>query len=386
LKITDLRIRSFEYPHEEHPFGPTWQPVPSTAHRMSIVEVHTDEGITGIGSGGMLSSAIEGAKALFVGQDPLATEQHAQQLRNIAYFAGRPWAIEAALWDIVGKAAGLPLYKLLGGYSDRLLAYTSTGERRAPEQRAEDVLRLQEEGFKAVKLRFHSPRARDDLKILEAVRKAVGDSMAVMVDANQAVTLAGDRALHRWDLRTAIDMARALEEMGVYWLEEPLWAYDYDGLAELRRQVNLRIAGAEVALDLHEARTYMERGCYDIYQTDATFAGGVWTARKVAAMAEVRGLKYTPHTWSNGIGLMVNVHVAASVPNSSYIEFPYDPPAWTLEMRDFLLTASIGIDDEGYVRLPDKPGIGVELDEEKCRRYEVEPQPPTVSPCPVPTS
>lgn len=379
MKITDLHVRTFELPHEEHPFAATWQPFPSRAHRLSIIQIDTDEGITGIGSGGVIISAFETAKALFIGQDPLAIEQHLQQVRNVAYFAGRPWAIEAALWDIVGKAAGLPLYKLLGGHKDRLRAYASTGELRPAEQRVEDVLRLRGEGFTAVKLRFHSPRPRDDLKVLEAVREAVGDSMTIMVDANQAWTLPGDRALFRWDLRTAIDMARALEEMAVYWLEEPLWAYDYDGLAQLRREVNLRIAGGELNMDLHEFGTYMEKGCYDVYQPDATFAGGITTARKVAGMAEARGLQFAPHTWSNGIGLMVNLHVAASVPNCLFIEYPYDPPSWTPEVRDFVLTEPVRIDGEGYVCLPDRPGLGVELDEEKCKRYEVGFQPPSAA-------
>jgi D-galactarolactone cycloisomerase len=377
MKITDMRVRTFELPHEEHPFAATWQPFPSRVHRLSLVQIETDEGITGIGSGGVIMSAFETVKALFLGRDPLAVEQHLQQVRNIAYFAGRPWAIELALWDIVGKAAGLPVYEVLGGHNDRLLAYASTGELRPPERRAEDVLRLREEGFKAAKLRFHSPLPRDDLKVLEAVRKAVGDSMLIMVDANQAWTLPGDRAMFRWDLRVAIEMARALEEMGVYWLEEPLWAYDYDGLAQLRQEANVRIAGGELNTDLHEFQMYMEKGCYDVYQPDASFAGGISTARKVAGMAEARGLKFAPHTWSNGIGLMANLHVAASVPNSSFIEFPYDPPAWTPEVRDFVLSEPIRIDDEGYVRLPDKPGFGVELDEEKCLKYEVEFRPPS---------
>jgi D-galactarolactone cycloisomerase len=370
MKITDVRTRTFDLPHAEQPFHPTWQPAASRSHRLTVVEVHTDEGITGIGSGGVLTR-LNTTAGLFVGRDPLAIEQHVEMLSTIAYFMGRPWPIEIALWDIAGKAAGLPLYKLLGGHRDRLTAYASTGELRPTAQRVDDVLRLRDEGFRAVKLRFHSPNAMDDLPTLEAVRKAVGDSMTIMVDANQGWRYPADVSPHRWDVNTAIRMARAMEEFGVFWLEEPLWAYDYDGLAELRRRTTTPIAGGELNRDLHEFREYLRHGCLDVYQPDATFAGGITTARKVAGMAEASGLSFAPHTWSNGIGVMANLHLAAAVPNCPFIEFPYDPPAWPVETRDFFLTEPVRIDADGAVVLPDKPGLGIELDEEKCAKYEV---------------
>ncbi len=370
MKITDVRVRTFDLPHQERPFHPTWQPAASRSHRMSIVEVHTDEGITGIGAGGVLTR-LNTTAGLFVGRDPFAIEQHVEMLKTIAYFMGRPWPIEIALWDIAGKAAGLPLYQLLGGKKDRLPAYASTGELRPKDQRVDDVLRLRDEGFRAVKLRFHSPNPRDDLPTLAAARKAIGDSMTVMVDANQAWRYPADLSPHRWDLPTAVSLARAMEEFDVFWLEEPLWAYDYDGLAELRRRTTTRIAGGELNLGLHEFREYLRHGCLDVYQPDATFAGGITTARKVAGMAEAAGLLFAPHTWSNGIGVMANLHLAAAVPNCPFIEFPYDPPAWPIEVRDFVLTEPVRIDTEGNVVLPDKPGLGIELDEGACRRYEV---------------
>lgn len=370
MKITEVRTRVFEFPHSEHPFHPTWQPFPSRSHRLTIVEVRTDEGITGIGSGGVLTR-LNTAGVLFVGRDPLAIEQHIQTLRSIAFFMGRPWPLEVALWDIAGKAAGLPLYKMLGGQSGRVRAYASTGEIHPPQQRVDEVLRMRDEGFAAVKLRFHRPEPRRDLAALEAVRKAVGDTMDIMVDANQAWNLPGDPAAHRWDLRTAVMMAREMERYGVYWLEEPLYAYDLAGLAALRRTVNLRIAGGELNHGLHEFELYMERDCYDVYQPDCTFAGGITTARKVAGMAEARGLMFSPHTWSNGIGLMANLHLAAAVPNCPFIEYPYDPPNWTPAVRDFPLAEPIRVDKDGFITLPDRPGLGIELDEDKLRQFEV---------------
>lgn len=371
MKITDLRVRAFDFSHEPA-FDPTWQPAATSTHRISIVQIDTDEGITGIGSGGVLMSQLSAARLFLVGQDPLAIEHLFPTIRNVAYFLGRPWAIEVALWDIASKVAGQPLYRLLGGARDRLRAYASTGELRPADRRVDDVQRLKEEGFSAVKLRFHSPRPQDDLPMLAAVRRAVGDDMEIMVDANQAWTYPGDVVEHRWDLRTAVEMARAMEEHGVYWLEEPLYSYAYDELASLRQQVNLRIAGGELNRGLEEFQVYMEKGCYDVYQPDATFAGGITTARKVAGMAEARGLAFSPHTWTNGIGLIANAHLAAAVPNCPFIEFPYDPPAWTVEARDFLLTEPVRVDSEGYLRLPDKPGLGIELDPEKVKKYEAE--------------
>lgn len=370
MKITDIRVRTFVLPHNEHPFHPTWQPFPSSSHRLSVVEVHTDEGITGIGSGGVLTR-LNTTAGLFTGKDPLNIEEHLEMLKTIAYFMGRPWPVEIALWDIAGKVAGLPLYKLLGGKRDRLPAYASTGELRPKDRRVDDVLRLRDEGFRAVKLRFHSPNPPDDLPTLEAVRKAVGDTMTIMVDANQAWRYPADVSPYRWDLKTALRMARAMEDYDVYWLEEPLWAYDYDGLAELRRQTRVRIAGGELNLGLHEFREYLRHGCYDVYQPDCTFAGGITTARTVAGMAQAAGLQFAPHTWSNGIGLMANLHLAAAMPNCPFIEFPYDPPAWTPETRDFVLAEPVRIDANGDVVLPDTPGLGIELDEEKCRQYEM---------------
>src|SRR5438093_4948036 len=232
MKITAFKVRLFEYPMPK-PFHPTWQPVPTTAARIHVVEIHTDEGITGIGSGGV-PVRWEVAGLFLMGQDPFALEQHVANLRSMAFFVGRPWPVEIALRDIIGKATGQPVYKLLGGGSGRLKAYASAGELRPTEARVESAQQIVSEGFRALTLRFHSADWRDDLKTLEAVRKAVGDAIDIMVDANWGWRIAPDRQPNRWDLKTAIAAARAMEEYNVYWLEEPLDAYDYDGLAELR--------------------------------------------------------------------------------------------------------------------------------------------------------
>jgi L-alanine-DL-glutamate epimerase-like enolase superfamily enzyme len=281
--------------------------------------------------------------------------------------------VEVALWDIMGKATGQPIYRLLGGGSERLKAYASTGELRGLEARVESAQQIVSEGFKALKLRFHSADWRDDIKTLEAVRKAVGDGIDIMVDGNWGWRIAPDRQPNRWDLKTAIAASLAMEEYGVYWLEEPLDAYDYDGLAELRSHLTtLRLAGGELNRGPDEIRAYLEKECLDVYQPDCTFIGGISTTWKIAAMVEAAGKVFTPHTWTNGIGLVANMHVAAASGRAPYIEFPYDPPNWTPESRDFIFAEPVKIDSEGYVRMPQTPGLGIELDDEKLKRYEKE--------------
>lgn len=370
MRITQVKVRLFEYPMPK-PFHPTWQPLPTTAARLHVVEVHTDEGITGIGSGGV-PVRWEVAGLFLMGQDPFALEQHVANLRSMAFFVGRPWPVEIALWDIIGQATGQPVYRLLGGGSDRLKAYASTGELRGLDARVDSAQQIVSEGFRALKLRFHSPDWRDDIRTLAAVRKAVGDDVDIMVDANWGWRIAPDPQPHRWDLKTAIAASKAMEEYGVYWLEEPLDAYDYEGLAELRSHLTtLRLAGGELNRGPEEIKTYLEKGCLDVYQPDCTFIGGISTARKIAAMVEAEGKVFTPHTWTNGIGLVANMHCAAAGAGVPYIEFPYDPPNWTPEARDFIFAEPVQIDAEGYVRLPQKPGLGIELDDDKLKRYEV---------------
>ncbi len=205
MKITDVRVRLFEMPMER-PFHPTWEPFPIVTARIHVVEIHTDEGITGIGSGGV-PVRWEATARLLVGQDPFDLEKHVWNLRSMAFFVGRPWPVEVALWDIMGKAAGQPVYKLLGGGSSKIRAYASTGECRTADARVEAAKQTVDEGFRALKIRFHSEDWRDDVKTLAAVRKAVGDDIDIMVDANWGWRIPPDEQRHRWDLRTAIAAA-----------------------------------------------------------------------------------------------------------------------------------------------------------------------------------
>jgi L-alanine-DL-glutamate epimerase-like enolase superfamily enzyme len=303
----------------------------------------------------------------------MQVERLTEVLRDAEILAPPLYCLELPLWDIIGKAAGLPVYKLWGGHKDRVRAYCATGELRPAKQRAEDVRALADEGFAAVKLRFHHPDPREDVAVAEAVREAVGDEVELIVDANQAGVLPGVGGHERWDFQVALEVARELERLGVLWLEEPLPRHDYDGLARLRDRLDtISIAGGECNHGLHEFKLLIERGCYDILQPDALLSEGVFQLRKVAALAEAAGLGVVPHTWGNGIGLLANLHLAAAIPNCSHLEFPHDPPSgWTSAARDQMLAEPLGIDADGYVRVPDRPGFGFELDDERIQHHTV---------------
>jgi L-alanine-DL-glutamate epimerase-like enolase superfamily enzyme len=297
---------------------------------------------------------------LFVGQDPLAVERHVAVLETITFHAGRYWPLEAALWDLAGKAAGKTAAELLGGQLDRVAAYASTGEQRWPAERAESALRLREEGFKALKLRIDRTRLDEGLAAVEAVREAVGDSMEIMVDLNQGWRMPGDVG-PALDFTTVASTAGRLRELDVFWLEEPLPREDVRGYASLRQESGLRIAGGEMARTTRELEAFEAADALDVYQPDAVLSVGLLRERELAERVTARGHFFTPHTWTNGIGLLANLHLTAGVGGGPYLEFPYDPPGWTPERRDFMLAEPVRADAEGFLTVPDRPGLGFEL-------------------------
>jgi len=353
-------------------FFPTWIPgYPQTRNSCIILIYRTDEGIEGYSAGvGFLDEAKGLAsllKPFVMNRDPFQVEDFIRLLRSANFLGYRGFFAELGFWDIIGKVAGLPIYKLWGGVQDKILAYASTGERHDPEKRAEEVIALKEMGFKAVKLRVKSERMEDDVELVACVRDAVGDDMEIMVDANQGWPIHGFGPYPVWTVKRAIETCREFEDLGVRWLEEPLYKHDYDGYSRLREATTVPIAGGEFNVDLHEFRDLIINGCHDILQPDATICTGMWNSRKVAGMAEAFGLEFSPHTWTNGLGFAANLQIMAAVPNCPFCEFPYEPPGWVPEARDFMLTEPFMIDSEGYINLPDKPGLGVELDMEKIK-------------------
>jgi L-alanine-DL-glutamate epimerase-like enolase superfamily enzyme len=180
----------------------------------------------------------------------------------------------------------------------------------------------------------------------------------------------GDRRTP-WDLPTAIACARALERSDVYWLEEPLPTADLDGYRTLRQRSSIRIAAGEMVRSLPEARDLVLRGGIDVVQPDVVLAGGIGGCRQIAAFAALNGRAFSPHTWTNGMGLAANLHLACAVSTCPFIEVPFDPPAWSGERRDWMLPTPIPIDRDGTIMPPDGPGLGVRPDLDAIERYRV---------------
>lgn len=377
MLITGVRSRLVEMPLDP-PFRPAWdRGRERTTLVLVVFEVGTDAGIVGIGAAhGGLETQIAVDRFVtpsLLGQDPTLVERITPVLDEAEIIGPPVYCMEIPLWDVIGKAAGLPLFRLWGGCDDRVLAYASSGELRESEQRAEDVVQLASEGFKAVKLRFHLDDPRDDLRVVEAVRKRAGDGIGIMVDANQAGAFPGIGGHAEWGYRTALMVARELERYHVQWLEEPLRRHDYDGLARLRQAVTtIKIAGGEDNHGLAEFKMLLDRSSLDILQPDAVKSLPASHIRKLAAFAELAGVEVTPHTWGNGLGLLTNLHIAASIPNCGYLEFPHDPPGGlTAQSRDQMLQETLTIDQDGCVRVPERPGFGFMLDQQRLEYYAV---------------
>jgi D-galactarolactone cycloisomerase len=371
MRITAIRCQRLVLPLEP-PFHAAWDPTPRTSFEATIVRVETDAGLVGIGSGDTMNG-FDDFVAGFVGRDPLAIARHARALETLSFHAGRYWPLEAALWDLVGKAAELPVATLLGGAHDAVPAYASWGSLGDPGRRAEDAHRLLGEGFRAVKVRIAPERIDEGLAVVAAVRAAVGDALEIIVDLNQWWRMPGDvaRGIGPSDARRVLERLRSY---GVLWVEEPLPGEDVRGMHMLRSETGVRIGGGEMARTFEELRLALDGDALDVFQPDVVLALGVSGARTLAELALRRNRWFTPHTWTNGIGLLANLHVCAGVGGGPYLEFPYDPPAWTPERRDFMLAEPVALSGDGMLAVPDAPGLGAVLDEEAIAFYAVSDQ------------
>src|SRR3989475_10119722 len=365
LKITAIRMQRLKLPLDP-PFLAAWDPTPRTSFDATVVRVETDDGVTRIGSGDTMDG-FEAFAGLFIGEDPLRIARHVRVLETISFHAGRYWPLEAALWDIAGKVTGQPVSVLFGASSNMMPAYASCGEIKPPAERADSALELKAQGFRALKIRFVRERLPDGIETVRAVRKAVGSSMEIMVDMNQAWRMAGDvaPALDTASVRKTVE---ELTELGVLWIEEPLPGGDVRGLAQLRAATGARIAGGEMTRTVPELLAYLDADSLDVYQPDVVLAVGMSRAKLVGELALLKNKWVTPPTWTNGLGGLANLHVVAGVGGGPFLEFPYDPPGWTPERRDFFLAEPLRIRRDGCLAVPPRPGLGVPLDESALSR------------------
>jgi L-alanine-DL-glutamate epimerase-like enolase superfamily enzyme len=371
VKITAIRLDRMRL-ELDPPFYAAWDPVPRRHFDATLVRVETDGGITGYGSGDTMDG-FEPFTELFAGTDPLAIADQVRRIESIGFHAGRYWPLEAALWDIIGKVTGQPVAVLFGGATTRLPAYASFGEARSPAERAEAALAAKAAGFKAFKIRISRTDVAASLAAVRAAREAVGDDIAIMCDLNQWWRMSGDLS-PALDIAEVAKIADELASLGVFWLEEPLPGADLAGMRSLRRRAagagsSLRIAGGEMVRTPAELLAALDADALDVYQPDVVLAVGMLRARTIAELVLLKHRWFTPHTWTNGLGLLANLHVAAGVGGGPYLEFPYDPPGWTAERRDFFLTEPVRVDADGYLNVPTAPGLGAEIDEAAVIRW-----------------
>ncbi len=363
-------ITRIEITHHQLPLDPafpaSWDTRPRTQFPATIVRVFDDAGNCGIGSGDSMYGFSD-YQRYFIGEDPLNIERHAAVLSNIEFHAGRPWPLDLALWDLIGKIKNEPVWSMIGGFSNKIRAYASSGVHRSLPDMVKVARQARELGFPALKIRFGRPNLEDDLAIIMAIRDDMGDSIELMVDCNQGWRMPWDTA-KPWNVDHATAVALVLESHGVYWMEEPLHRGDYEGMAELRKRVKIRIAGGELTREPYEFRELLQRGCFDVFQPDAVCTQGITGLAKFAKEVAAAGKIFTPHTWGNGIGVMANLHLTAGTVGAPFIEFPFDPPEWSTARRDYIMTETIEADGEGWIHLSDKPGLGFTLNEEVLRK------------------
>jgi len=354
-RIRDIFIERATIPLEPA-FHANWDPTPRTTFEATLVSVRTEQGVVGYGSGDTMVG-FEEFQHLFLGQPLIAIDRHVRVLETITFHAGRYWPLEAALWDAIGQSLGAPVADLFGAATDSLPLYASTGAIAEPNERAEMCQELQEEGFGAVKIRVPEHDLEGGIATIAAVRAAVGDDFEIMVDLNQSWRMPGDvrRGLDAIEVANFLDRCR---DYRLFWVEEPLPLDDTAGL-ELLRGRGPRLAGAEMVRTWPELLRIADEGTLDVMQPDVVLAAGMLRMRALADVLRPAGKHFTPHTWSNGIGLLANAHVAAGVGAGPYLEFPYDPPTWTIERRDFMLTESVRAQG-GYLTIPRRPGLGFE--------------------------
>jgi len=358
-----------------------WDPkkIPQDTRDYVITQFFTDQGVVGTTMdgdyklpAGIAAEVQRRAEAYFVGKDPFDLAVHNAQFfqKEQAPPPIRLFFLEVALWDIIGKVTGQPLYKLWGASTDKLQPYAATVHfYKTPEERAEDAHKFYELGFRAIKLRLHHEDPKDDLKLASTVKKAVGDKMEVMVDANMAGKKKGDPP-PVWDYETAAMMARELEQIGLYWLEEPLNRYAYDDLARVRKQLKrMHLAGGEGNVGLKDYRDILGKGALDYIQPDPMIGGPVSVIRKIAAMGEAYGALFGPHHGKSGVGMMTNLHMQCAAPNTGYIEYMYDPGFWNADGFQAGFASTYPVDKAGYMHAPEAPGLGIDWDRKFFQKH-----------------
>ena len=389
MKITNGETVGLAYPTKK----PFYNALGRSAQRACLlVRIYTDEGIVGVGEaapygGPLISTETVIRRELapkLIGLDPMDVEyiwhrlffegyQHSRNGIFVCALSG----VDMALWDIMGKALKQPIYKLLGGYRSRVKVYASGGfygQGKSREELAAELKSYVQQGFDAVKMKVGrtftplTPRElsdgaeecaltfAEDLERVRVAREAVGDRIALMVDANAA-----------WTYPDALQAGRVFDELNVYLFEEPLRTDDYEGSAQLASHLRTRVAGYETECLLTNFTRLIEGRCVDLVQPDISWAGGFTECRKIAAVAEAHCMEVAPHAFSSGILLAASLQFSAGLSNGAMVEFDMTENG----LRTGLLKEPF-IPKEGYIELDEKKyGLGIELNENVIEQYRV---------------
>jgi D-galactarolactone cycloisomerase len=344
----------------------------------ALIAVHTDAGITGFGSvftdARLVAAALKVLEPLYAGEDALQPERVSEKLHQNTFWMGRGGSlthaisgIDIALWDILGKVTGLSVSRLLGGrHRERVQPYCSL-LMEEPRRMHDVVAQYRAKGFTAFKIGWGPfGRALDhrlDEAIVAAAREAAGPKSKLFVDAG-ASDAYWPHGL-KWALRTA----EMLKDFEVGWFEEALRPDAIDDFCELRRQSPVPIAGGEVLTRRQAFIPWLTRGALDIVQPDVTKVGGISEQRRIAWMAYDFGIKYIGHGWNTALGVAADLQMATAFPETDLVEFIGGSP-----YVDGITVEPFTLDKEGYLEIPDRPGLGVEIDRKKLARYTEDPK------------
>jgi L-alanine-DL-glutamate epimerase-like enolase superfamily enzyme len=337
----------------------------------TLVAVFTDEGVTGYGSvftnDGLVKAALQVLEPLYRGENALEPERVSEKLHQNMFWLGRGGSIthtisgiDIALWDILGQVTGQPVGRLLGGrYRDRVRPYASILMEQ-PAALADHLTQLKDQGFRAFKIGW-GPFGRVnnalDEEIVRAAREVIGDGW-LMVDAGGS-----DAHWHqgyKWALRTA-EMLAAYE---VYWFEEALVPDALEDYVALRRAAPVPIAGGEVLTRRQAFQPWLQAGAFDIVQPDVTKVGGISEERRIGWMAQENGVRFIPHGWNTALGLAADLQLASAFANTEFVEYLTGSP-----YIDAIVAKPWQLDSDGMLAIPDRPGLGVELDFDALARY-----------------
>lgn len=366
MRITQIEVVPLRY---EYPVGQGFQFAGGYCNgRLScLVFVHSDAGLTGVGSvyshPALVTSIIEEhLQPMLLGQDPLQVEQLWERCYRLTRWYGRKGVavsalggIDTALWDIRGKAAGKPIFELLGAKRARVPAYASALLwKDAPAELGKEAARHLSEGFRGVKMRL-GRSYEYDLNAVRIVREAIGPHSRLMIEGNA-----------RYNLSQAERIAADYRTAGVFWLEEPFTPEDIDSYLALHPGVGIPLAAGENEFGLQGFRELVDRRIVDIVQPDCSRTGGISECRRIGLLAEQHGLSVATHSWSDAVAIVANMHVIASLANGITVEIDRTGNA----LIDDLLATPLQIQD-GEVALPPGPGLGIELNPTALERFRM---------------